>query len=46
MEWIPIIYKILDVAEYPNEINLIIQKSDKGIAYTGSNKIIVSSDIR
>ena len=43
MEWIPITGKILDVAEFPPVINLIIQKSDKGIAYADSNKIVVSS---
>lgn len=43
MEWIPITGKILDVTEYPRVINLIIQKSDEGIAYADSNKIVVSS---
>ena len=41
--WCPRIAPVLDVEEYPHNIDLTLQKSDKGIAYTDSNTITVSS---
>ena len=41
--WSPRIARILDVEEYPHNIDLTLQKSDEGITYTDSNTIAVSS---
>ena len=41
--WCPRIARVLDVEEYPHNIDLILQKSDEGIAYADSNAITVSS---
>ena len=41
--WPPRIALILDVEDYPHNIDLTIQKSDEGIAFTDSNAITVSS---
>ena len=41
--WCPRIAPVLDVEEYPHNIDLTLQKSDEGIAYTDSNIIAVSS---
>ena len=41
--WSPRIARILDVEDYPHNIDLTIQKSDEGIAFTDSNAITVSS---
>ena len=41
--WSPRIARILDIEDYPHNIDLTIQKSDKGIAFTDSNAITVSS---
>ncbi len=41
--WSPRIARILDVGDYPHNIDLTIQKSDEGIAYADSNAITVSS---
>jgi len=41
--WSPRISQILDVEEYPHNIELTLQKSDEGIAYADSNAITVSS---
>jgi len=43
LEWIPKIGESLGVDKLPNEINLVLQNSDEGIAYADSNKIVVSS---
>ena len=42
-EWVPKTADILKIEKYPHEINLVLQKSDEGIAYADSNKIVVSS---
>ena len=39
----PRIASVLDVEEYPHNIDFTLQKSDDGIAYTDSNAITVSS---
>ena len=41
--WSPRIARILDIEDYPHNINLTIQKSDEGIAFADSNAITVSS---
>ena len=42
--WSPRIVRILDIEDYhPHNIDLTIQKSDDGIAFTDSNAITVSS---
>ena len=41
--WSPRIARILDVEDYPHNIDLTIQKSEEGIAFTDSNAITVSS---
>ena len=41
--WCPRIARVLDVEEYPHNLDLTLQKSDEGIAYTDSNTITVSS---
>ena len=41
--WSPRIARILDVEEYPHNIDLTLQKSDEGIAHADSNAITVSS---
>ena len=41
--WCPHIAPVLDVEEYPHNIDFTLQKSDEGIAYTDSNAITVSS---
>ena len=41
--WYPRIAPVLDVEEYPHNIDFTLQKSDDGIAYTDSNAITVSS---
>ena len=41
--WSPRIARILDVEDYPHNIDLTIQKSDEGIAFSDSNAITVSS---
>jgi hypothetical protein len=43
LKWVPQIGQILDENNIPDEINLVIQNSDEGIAYADSNKIVVSS---
>ena len=42
-EWVPKTAKILNIENYPQEINLVLQNTDEGIAYADSNKIVVSS---
>ena len=41
--WCPRIARVLDVEEYPHNIDFTLQKSDEGIAYADSNAITVSS---
>ena len=41
--WSPRIARILDIEDYPHNIDLTIQKSDEGIAFADSNAITVSS---
>ena len=41
--WSPRIARILDVEDYPHNIDLTIQKLDDGIAFADSNAITVSS---
>ena len=41
--WSPRISRILDIEDYPHNIDLTIQKSDEGIAFADSNAITVSS---
>jgi len=41
--WAYRIARILDIEKYPHNIDLTIQKSDDGIAFTDSNAITVSS---
>ena len=41
--WCPRIAPVLDVEEYPHNIDFTLQKSDEGIAYADSNAITVSS---
>ena len=41
--WCPRIARVLDVEEYPHNIDLTLQKSDEGIAFADSNAITVSS---
>ena len=41
--WAPKIARIFDNDNFPHDIDLVIQKSEDGIAYTDSNKIVVSS---
>lgn len=41
--WSPRIARILDIEDFPHNIDLTIQKSDEGIAYADSNAITVLS---
>lgn len=43
LDWIPKISNLLEDKNFPDEINLVFQKSEEGIAYADSNKIVVSS---
>ena len=43
LDWIPKVSILLEDSNFPDEINLIFQDSDEGIAFADSNKIVVSS---